>query len=340
MKKKKATIKDVAEKAGVSISVVSYILNNTPGQSFLDETRKRVIDAARELNYTPNYIAKGMRSSKAMNIGIVLFWNISDSIFNQILIGISKITRQYEYNIILIIPDKKENEFDYINIYKKRQIDGVIIVSPFGKEGGFDETEHVRLIKDENIPAVIINGSTADASLNYIYIDFYNTTYMAANYLMEAGHKNIAYLMPDESESSLLQRNERLQGFNDAINGAAGVNKSFITTASLYDFVKDIKRGSGPAAVVLNKMNYAGDFYKAMFKNNIGIPNDISVIAASDDHYADYFYTPLTSVKIPLEDIGEVGAKTLFDILDGKDYKVKIKLANSIIERESCRIVK
>jgi DNA-binding LacI/PurR family transcriptional regulator len=99
-----------------------------------------------------------MRSSKAMNIGIVLFWNISDSIFNQILIGISKITRQYEYNIILIIPDKKENEFDYINIYKKRQIDGVIIVSPFGKEGGFDETEHVRLIKDENIPAVIING--------------------------------------------------------------------------------------------------------------------------------------------------------------------------------------
>ena len=82
-----------------------------------------------------------------MNIGIVLFWNISDSIFNQILIGISKITRQYEYNIILIIPDKKENEFDYINIYKKRQIDGVI-VSPFGKEGGFDETEHVRLIKD------------------------------------------------------------------------------------------------------------------------------------------------------------------------------------------------
>jgi DNA-binding LacI/PurR family transcriptional regulator len=62
--------------------------------------------------------------------------------------------------------------------------------------------------------------------------------------------------------------------------------------------------------------------------------------AASDDHYADYFLHPPDKRQIPLEDIGEVGAKTLFDILDGKNYKVKIKLANSIIERESCRIVK
>ena len=126
---KKATIKDVAKEAGVSISVVSYILNNTPGQSFTDETRKRVISAAKKLNYTPNYIAKGMRSRRSMNIGIVLYWNISDVIVNEMLKGISKITEKYDYNIVLCLPSENKNQFSYIDAFKQRQVDGIIFVS-------------------------------------------------------------------------------------------------------------------------------------------------------------------------------------------------------------------
>jgi DNA-binding LacI/PurR family transcriptional regulator len=333
---KKTTIKDVAKEAGVSISVVSYILNNTPGQSFPDETRKKIIDIAKKMQYTPSYFAKGMRSRKSMNIGIVLFWAIGDTIVNEFLLGVSKITEQFDYNIVLCIPSEKKNEFNYADIYRQQQIDGIIFISPFSTERNYSEEMHINLIKEAKIPAVIVNGITNDESLNYIYIDFYSSTYLATKYLAEYGHKKIAYLLPSQLETTYIQVNERRNGFNDAIK-SLGAKGEIIDSNNLEELAKNIKNGSGPTAIVLNKINYAKEFYTQMQEFGIRIPEDISVIAASDDNTAEYFNKPLTTVKIPLREMGETGAKVLFDILNNDDSKLRLKLANSIVERGSCK---
>ena len=338
MNGKKTTIKDVAKKAGVSISVVSYILNDTPGQSFPEETREKIIKIAQELEYTPSYFAKGMRNRKSNNIGVVLFWRIGDTVASEVLLGISKITEKYDNNIVLCIPSEKKNEFNYAALYKQRQIDGILFISPFSAEKNYDEEKHIKLIKDEKIPAVIINGITKDESLNYIYIDFYNSTNMATRYLAECGHKKIAYFMPSKHETAITQVNERLYGFHDAIKSLDTVEGTIVDSEDLDKLAKRIIGGDGPTAVVLNKIGYAKKFYDGMKKYGVRIPEDLSVIAASDDITADYFDKPLTTVKIPLSEIGETGANLLFDILNGENNKQQLKLKNYIIERKSCNV--
>ena len=96
---KTATIKDVAKEAGVSISVVSYVMNNNPNVSISKETREKVLRAAKKLNYTPNSIARSMRTKKSMIIGLATFWDISDSVFTDILKGVDSVAGKYGYSV-------------------------------------------------------------------------------------------------------------------------------------------------------------------------------------------------------------------------------------------------
>ena len=162
------TIKDVAREAGVSISVVSYVLNNNPNVSISDKTRTKVLDAAKKLNYRTNSFARGMRTKKAMMICLASFWDVSDSVFTDVLKAVDFIAEENHYSVIYCNITNRASGQKIIDLYKQGQIDGVILLLHVDPIEYFSEADFIQDIKQNHVPTVIINGSTEDPDLNYI----------------------------------------------------------------------------------------------------------------------------------------------------------------------------
>jgi LacI family transcriptional regulator len=339
MKSKNVTIKDVAKLSGYSSSLVSFVINDTPGVSIPDETRKKILAAVEELQYTPNSIARSMRTKKSMSIGIVSFWNLTQYVFIEVLNGVSNVACENNYTILFCDVNKKENEFSYIDLFKQKKIDGIIFISPYSLQEGFKEEVHIEKIKKENIPAVIINAYTQDNDTNCIYFDFFNTAYLATEYLINLGHKEIWYLEPLMMEYDMYQASERIKGFQSCImNYGHKINESRIFGEEEFEeLAESINDGKGPTAVVANKSLYAHKLLNFLNRSGIAVPEKISIIASNTEPFVGYLYPPLTSVKLPLKEMGESGAKMLLKQIAGEDDKIKIKLPNKIIERKSCK---
>ena len=336
---KAITIKDVAKKAGVSISVVSYVLNNNPNVSISDETRVRVIDAAKSLNYIPNSIARSMRTNKSMVIGLATFWDVSDSVFTDVLKGVDNIAQRNGYSVTYCNIKNDSKGLKITELYNQRQIDGVILLLHIDPAKSFSEIEFMNNIKHSGIPAVIIDGSTEDTDMSYVYIDYYRTSYTAVNYLYKLGHRRFCYMLPDENEITNIQAVQRIAGYKNALKNLNLVDYNlYFNKESIYDAVNSVKSINRPTAVVVNKTRYAVHLLKVFADHGIKVPDDVSVIACNDQNYAEYLTPSLTTIKIPIYEIGEKSADILFDILrESKSKNIKLKLSNEVIERESCR---
>ncbi|HEX2951107.1 MAG TPA: LacI family DNA-binding transcriptional regulator [Armatimonadota bacterium] len=340
MAQNRATIKDVARQAGVSISVVSYVLNRTAGKTITDATRERVFAAASELDYTPNAIARGMRTKRAMSIGIMSFWDTGDTVFSELLRGITHITNQRHYDVVFSSQDQQQGEYRYIELYKQRRIDGIILISPHeGDARRFDEQAHINIIKAHRIPAIIINGYTQDNSLSYIYFDYHQSGYLATQYLLTLGHRSIGFLQQAEGDPCQHQAKQRLQGYHDALTDTGlAIDPALIYRyADIASLLDAVQSGHGPTAVVAVKSHTAWQLLRQAVLQHIRIPDQLSVIAANTEAYSSYLYPALTTVRLPMEDIGKQAAAMLLDTIAETCVQSTLTLPNTVVVRESCR---
>lgn len=239
---KPVTIKDVAKKAGVSISVVSYVLNNNPNVSISKETRARVLDAAKSLKYTPNSIARSMRTNKSMVIGLATFWDVSDSVFTDVLKGVDSIAESNGYSVTYCNIKNNFNGNKIIELYNKRQIDGVILLLHVDSAKNFSEIKFINNIKQNGIPSVVIDGNTKEPDMSYVYIDYYATSYTAVSYLYELGHRKFCYMLPDEKEINTIQATQRINGYKDALKNLNLVDYNmYFNKKSICDVINLIK---------------------------------------------------------------------------------------------------
>ncbi len=332
--KRTATIRDVAAKAGVSISIVSFVLNNTPGRTIPAATKERVLSAVSELGYMPNASARGMRMRKSMSVGIVSFWDISSHVFNEILVGISSIAYKNSYTLLFCNLSRYENEFNYVELYRQQKIDGIIFISPHVFRYGFDEEKHVSMIKKESIPAVIINAYTQDPEISCIYMDFFGSSFMAAEYLYKAGHREIWYMSPPPDELTQYQGLKRLEGYRSSAL-KYGFTAVEFDVSGISEAVSHIKAGKGPHGIVANKCESAHIFLKALSDAGVKVPDNVSVIAGNEETYAPFLTPPLTTVKLPLKEMGMKSAEALLKQIGGDIFKLRLTLENKIIVRES-----
>lgn len=337
------TIKDVAREAGVSISVVSYVLNNNPNVSISKETRKKVIDAASKLNYTPNSIARSMRTKKSMIICLASFWDISDSVFTDILKGIDQVSQKNAYSVTYCNLRNSYSGEKIIDLYNQKQIDGVVLLLHVDPAENFDEIKFLNNIKQRKIPAVVVNGSTEDPDISYVNIDYHGTSYTAVSYLYKLGHKNLCYMLPDDREVNNMQAIQRVSGYKAALESLNLIDSNlYFNDDSMGDLMSLIKSddfSNKPTAVVVNKTSYAAYLLKALGENGLRVPEDISVIACNDQGIAEFLTPPLTTIRVPTYTIGVKSAEMLFDILNGKPLNIKLRLSNEVVERSSCRFL-
>ena len=337
--KKMVTSRDVAKAAGVSQSMVSFVLNNVRDIKIKDETREKVIRVAKELNYQFNINAKNMRTSKAMAIGLLSSWQTSSFVYAPIIDGIKSVCAKSDMGITLCTGKETILEsFDYIDYFHQNRIDGVVYISYVGVSynGVIDN-----LIK-YNIPYVCIIGARDLSGVSTVDVNFIESGYMAGEHLDSRGYKNCAYILIEDYQKLSYGENERLKGLEEAARKLPLVVTPvsfFMNTDSEEEYLNSsinfLKTNNFDSIVATSYTCFI--MLKAAAILGIKVPQDLGVISLDNESYAPFLYPSLTTVDEPLFNIAVSAAEILFKKIDGYTDCEKVELSPSISFRDSTR---
>jgi len=335
--KKSATLKNIAIKAGVSIPTVSRVLNGKSKRYRIsEETKELILKVAKELNYSPNQLARGLRLKRTNTIGYITP-DISNPFFSNIARVVEKYARKLGYSIILCDSEEDTDiEKDSIQLLIDRKIDGLII-SPVGQS-----IEH---LKDKNIPIVLIDRYFPELDFPYVTSDNYKGAFEATAYLLECGHTRIAYIQGLKNTSP---NNERVNGFKDAhktfgvpLDETLIVGNNFGEENGYLEMKLLLKRRNVPTAVFAGSNLISLGALRALAEENLKVPDDISMISFDDQPYSRFLATPMTTVAQSGSQIGQLATKILIDLIEtNKQFEPKgILLPTTLIKRNSVKVI-
>lgn len=337
-----ANIKDVAERAGVSITTVSHVINETRYVS--DDLRARVYSAMEALNYRPNTLARSLRSGRTRTIGLVIP-DISNLFFAEISRKIEDKGFEYGYSVILCnTDDDREKEKSYIDVLMEKQVDGIIFISAgAAKESIFKPME-------VNIPIVVADRDIPNSTSDVVLIDNHKGGYDATRYLISLNHKRIACISgPSPATPSAL----RVEGYKRALEEAGiPIDETLIRPGNFrYESGETcmrelLKNPDPPTAVfVCNDMMALGAI-RAIQVSGKRIPEHISLVGFDNIPLSRTIYPALTTMAQPILEMAETAVDLLVERIQIKqhlkrshdtapDYK-RVVLKAQLIERESC----
>ena len=310
-------ILDVALKAHVSIATVSRVVNKSH-HKVNRATQERVLEVIRELDYRPNALAKGLLMKKTMTIGIIIP-DISNPYYAEIVRGIQDVADQAGYAVTLHNTDKKPGGITrYIYLLREKSADGIIFSG-----GIIDGPETVSILKELKERVVVIGRHEVDFPA--VMVDNIGGAAQAVQHLLDIGHRRIGFIGgPDGSTTAL----DRLEGYKKAMarNGviyAPGlVKKGTWTPESGYLLGTRLLQGkSRPTAIVAANDQMAFGAIKAARALGLAVPKDLAVAGFDDIPLSSYFDPPLTTVKIPMHDLGAASMQMLLSLISGGKFE-------------------
>ena len=208
--RKRTTLKDVAQEAGVTAATVSYVINNTPSQSIRPETRRRVLQAARRLNYMPNAHARTLRSRNVPCVGVVLRRNLSVPRFSQMAYGIQTRLEEDDYNVLLLGNRTDAlGHADYASAYLAGRVGGIIFI---GIENEGPDAESLKVLSDESAPLVVFDCQQQADTYSTVDLDYRGGARLITSRVLERGCRRVIYLRP---QIDTAQERLREQGVRD-----------------------------------------------------------------------------------------------------------------------------
>ncbi len=327
-----ATLKEVAKLAGVDYSTVSRVINNDPSLSIKKDTRERILKAIEELNYRPNLAARNLKNRETKIIGLAIT-NFFNPVIANIIHGAELRANSEGYN--LLVYSEEQSTTKIINSLIDRHIDGLLISS-----SNFDDKDILKL-KDKNLPSVSVNRKVLGMN-NFVAVDDIEGAKLGVKHLIDFGHEKIANISGPLYTTTGL---ERLQGYRIAINEgdiefvSEYIQESDFTIQGGYDaMIKLLALPEPPTAVFASSILIALGAMKAIHEKGLSIPNDISIVGFHDVYFADAIFPALTTVKMPLEEMGGRAIMKLIDIIRKKDNGEGIIVpGGTIISRESVK---
>ncbi len=327
---KKVSIKDVALKAGVSIASVSYVLNNKIDSRIGKDTIEKVRNAAEELNYRPNNVAKSLKTSRTYIIGLIVA-DIANPYFSQIARIIENEANKKGYTLIIGSSDENKEKFEsLINMFCDRQADGLIIAPVENTEASLQK------LQKQNMPFVFIDRYLPEVLADSVQINNYDISYSVTEHLIAAGRKNIVLVAYDTKLHHLQQR---AQGFTDAVtkhnlqlcdHSVLNIDKDAID--------EDISKGFDylfggeitPDAIFFTSNKLAVSGLKKLMKLGVKIPENVAVVAFDETEAYELFSVPLSYVRQPLSGIGT----TAMEILHEKIVDITLPVKNITLNAE------
>lgn len=326
-----ATIRDIAEKAGVSLATVSRVLNYDEGLNVADSTRKKIFEIAQELEY----VAKNSKKTKrqALRIGIIKGYSdreeIEDTYYLSIRHCLERILEEEKMEFLIL--DKGEGK------ERIKELNGVIAIGSFIEK----DLENFRSWKCN---LVFIDYSPEEEDFDAVVIDIRKAVYKALDYLCSLGHRSIGFIGGRDFRDTLEeeQRDIREKAYYEYMEGKALFKEEFVrigsfTPASGYKLMKDIlDSGKYPSAFFIANDSMAIGTYKAIMEKGLKIPEDISIIGFNDISTAKYIVPALTTIRLYTEFMSETAVDLLMErIKQERKICKKIVIPTRLVVRES-----
>ncbi|WP_408008431.1 LacI family DNA-binding transcriptional regulator [Pseudalkalibacillus sp. A8] len=327
-----STIKDVAKKANVSIATVSAVINNSKFVS--EELRKRVEHSITELGYRPNKVARSLKRKETKLIGVTVT-EITNPFYPLMLKGVEDIALENGYNLILCTTgDDPKKEYEILQSLIDQGADGIVLATVDDHE-----SPSIQLLNKAGVPYVLINRGPNEYEGSQVRIDSYKVGKMATNYLVNLGHKDIAFIGGDR-----LNSREREKGFKETLmendlplKHNRIIMSDYKTENAYRDMNSLIVTGDVPTAVFTASDNMAFGVIKALLNAGYRVPEDVSVIGSDNIPFSEDFRIPLTTIDAHSYDIGRMGCEILMRSLMKKaqiDHR-KLLLEPKLVIRES-----
>lgn len=311
------TIQIIADELGISKTTVHRALSGTGRIS--DETKKRVLDLAEKLDYTPNTIARSLRSKRSMTIGLILRGMMVGHFYSEILAGIEEVAAEAGYVInIACSADNAQVESDIILNFCRRQVDGIII-APVEDSN----LSNYKLLRQHNIPFVFIDKYVENVPADVVTADSKTGVKKAVHTLLQNGRHRIAFLNGFERNSITIQ--ERIAGYREQLS--AEQNEFQMVIDSKYYGKEDTMCGYVAVLQTLQRMSpsdridalvcvndsLAFGALKAIREFGLSVPQDIAVVGNNNDKMTEYVYPMLTTLSQPKREMGRMAMKLLLD---------------------------
>ncbi|MDY0235130.1 MAG: LacI family DNA-binding transcriptional regulator [Gudongella sp.] len=310
------TIKDVAKMSEVSISTVSRVINDSKPVS--PEARRRVLSAIDELGYKPNEIARSLVTKKSNVMGIIVD-DIGSSYVAQIIRGVEEVGRMYNYDLLLLSTyGDKDSEVRFAELLMQKQVAGIIVVSEILN------MEIVEYLDKTKVPFVYLNKYYNVLESPTVAIDNYEASEKVMKYLLDGGHKKIAYVAQEKDIEITIEKQkinaykERMYSikkdpiviFVDGHNISTGYN--------LGNEIKSLIEEEQVTAIYCCEDEVALGIINYLYDHNIKVPEDISIVGYGDTSLASVYRPKLTTIKEPYYDIGAVSIRKILKQLQGE----------------------
>jgi LacI family transcriptional regulator len=331
------TIVDVAREAGVSYSTVSRVLN---GYEFVKEdTRQRVLEAARRLGYVANQQARSLAGGKTRVIGL-LVPGLDNGYVGEVARGVDEEIARAEYEMALYTTHRNEGkEHSYAVKLAKGLSDGLLLVVPLVTG------EYLEALREQQFPYVLIDQTDPANQSSIVDSTNWQGAYEVTQYLIGLGHKRIGFITGLMTLTSAV---DRLEGYKAALldhhlayDPALIVPGDFLQPGGFSACNRLLDLAQRPTAIFASNDLSAFGAMEAARDRGLDIPGDISIVGFDDMPQASLVYPQLTTVRQPLDQMGRVAARMLIDEIEHpRCTPRRVTLSTSLVIRDSCRSLK
>ncbi|CQR48147.1 HTH-type transcriptional repressor PurR [Paraliobacillus sp. PM-2] len=333
----KITLKDIAEKANVSVTTVSLVLNDRPCRISL-EKKKLIKQIAEEYNYSANQIARSLVTKETKMLGLILP-DIGNIFFSSLAKNLEEVCRKEGYTLIISnTNDQYEQDLKLLHFLHNRSVDGIFIIP--SNESYKNNRQLLEQLEKLTIPYVMLDRVFSEHACDKVIFDNEKGAYLAVKYLIEKGHRKIGCIA---SSFSSINGKYRLQGYKKAMDeNNCEIVSDYIVEGNYrlesgYNAGKKLLSSKITAVFVMNDMMSLG-FLKLLNERNEKVPQDISLVSYDNTINPYLIGLELTSVEQNVKDLTQAGLHLLLSrIKDPKKTHKEICLTPKLIEKNSVR---
>lgn len=332
--RRRPTSADVAARAGVSRTTVSFVLNGRADAQIPPATWRRVEEAARELGYHPHGPARQLAAGSALTLGYVLRQSTeqvtADALLSETLWGLASAARAAGYRVLVEPLEPAGGR--YADLLRSQQVDGLVVSGPRA-----DDVELASLVAD-NFP-IVLQGSLPGSTAPSVDVDNRAGALGAVRHLTDLGHRTIGCIT--NASLAYTAAGERLDGYRDAL-AEAGIGfdprlvvEGSFDAASGHRAMAALLERERPTAVFVASDVVAFGAMRALRERGFRIPEDVSVVGFDDIPLAEHFDPPLTTVHLPAHALGATAGCALLDRVAGRPVEGRTLLPTQLMVRES-----
>jgi DNA-binding LacI/PurR family transcriptional regulator len=327
----KVTLQTLAKRLGLTAGTISAALNDSAAARAIPEhTKQRILDTARELNYRPNYFARSLRLQRTYTIGVIAE-QIGDPYGAMVISGIEEYLRESEYFFLTVIHrhDRRVLQ-NYSQMLVTRGVEGFITVD-------------TSITEEPSRPTVAVAGHTAVPGVTNITLDEKLAARLVLTHLLELGHRDFAFIKGQASSSDSATRWAAICAASQELGVrirpklVMQIENDLATPQLGYPYAKELLARQQPftALFAYNDLSAIGAIW-AFREAGLGVPEDISVVGFDDVPLAAFSNPALTTIRQPLQQMGQIAAKTLIDRIEGKaEFQSEIVIEPDLIVRAS-----